>query len=191
MYSHFHNLIYKFTGAHMFNKVNSRFISLMLSVLFLAASSQAHADVGENVLFAGSGSGKEAGSKAYSLGYLRVSNSTDRVWGIDVGGEGFMEDSTWGNYKASKQATSFNVLFGKNLQSGESYRIDGTLIAGIREKSSSCPKSYLGYQCYANSTPDTKYSLNYGALLAVSFKSLTIGVRATGESKQAFVGIRF
>ncbi len=175
----------------MFNKVNSRFISLMLSVLFLAASSQAHADVGENVLFAGSGSGKEAGSKAYSLGYLRVSNSTDRVWGIDVGGEGFMEDSTWGNYKASKQATSFNVLFGKNLQSGESYRIDGTLVAGIREKSSSCPKSYLGYQCYANSTPDTKYSLNYGALLAVSFKSLTIGVRATGESKQAFLGIKF
>ena len=173
------------------NKINSKFSTLLLSALLLAASSQAHADVGENVLFAGSGSGKEAGSKAYSLGYLRVSNSTDKVWGVDIGGEGYMEDSTWGNYKSSKQATSFNVLFGKNLQTGSDYRIDGALIAGVREKSSSCPKSYLGYQCYANSTPDTKYSLNYGALLAVSYKSLTLGVRATGESKQALIGFRF
>jgi hypothetical protein len=176
----------------MFNKVNSKIISLMLSALFLAASSQAHAQVsGENILFAGSGSGKDADSKAYSIGYLRVSNSTDRVWGVDVGGEGYMEDSTWGNYKSSKQATSFNVLFGKNLHTGEGYRIDGTLIAGVREKSSSCSKSYLGYQCYADTAPDTKYSLNYGALLAVSYKSLTLGVRATGESKQVLLGIRF
>ena len=65
----------------MFNKVNSKIISLMLSALFLAASSQAHAQVnGENIIFAGSGSGKDADSKAYSIGYLRVSNSTDRVW---------------------------------------------------------------------------------------------------------------
>ena len=122
----------------MFHQLDSKIISFVLSAVFLTVSSQAHADAnGDNILYAGSGSGKDAGSKAYSIGYLRVSNSADKVWGLDVGGEGYMEDSTWGNYKASKQATSFNVLFGKNLHNGDDYRLDGTFLAGVREKSSS------------------------------------------------------
>ena len=54
-----------------------------------------------------------------------------------------------------------------------------------------CPKSYLGYQCYADRDPDKEYTVNYGVMATYSYKRAVFGVRATGESVQLLIGTRF
>lgn len=174
------------------------FYSVFFSSAFLCfLGTSVHADEnGENVVYVGSGPSKNATSsttdkKPVTLGYLRQSRSSETVWGIDISGEGSKLDSTWGQNQAVKQATSYNVLLGKNLTKDQNSRFDAAFLIGVREKTSECPKSYLGYQCYANSTPDTKYGLNYGLVMTWTYKSLMLGGRVTGESTQAMVGFRF
>jgi len=169
-----------------------------ISVALLAVVSIANAATnGENVIYLGGGAAESgpiattSNKSPFTVGYLKLSNTRDFVWGLDVSGEGTKLDSTWGQTNAVKQANSFNFLFGKNIGKTENSRYDASLIAGFRHKTSSCPSSYLGYQCYANSEPKTTYAFNYGIALTWSYKSLMLGVRATGESKQALVGIRF
>ncbi len=168
----------------------------VLTLLTLTASANATND-GENVIYAGTGSAKSGSATAtssknpFTIGYLRLSNSRDVVWGVDISGEGTLLDSTWGQNKAVKQATSYNLLIGKNVGKSETSRFDLAFVAGIREKTSSCPSSYLGYQCYADSKPNTTNAFNYGAALTWSTKGFMLGVRATGESTQAIAGIRF
>jgi hypothetical protein len=98
---------------------------------------------------------------------------------------------TTSNNNAVKQATSFNVLTGKNTSDSQLSRFDIAFVAGLREKSKDCPASYLGYQCYANSAPNTTREFNYGGLLSWSYQKLMVGARATGESNQLLIGIRF
>lgn len=171
---------------------------LFAFVAFIAAiqATSAYAE-GENVIYFGSGSA-ETGPAAttsnktpFTVGYLNLSNSRDSVFGFDVSGEGTKLDSTWGQNNAVKQANSFNLILGKNIGKTENSRYDLSAIVGFRHKTSSCPSSYLGYQCYANSEPKTSYAFNYGLALTWSYKSLMLGMRATGESKQALIGVRF
>ena len=171
---------------------------VVLAMLSLAGGMAAHAqDNGEDVFYLGGGSAKSSNS-AYSsgdtpktFGYLKLSNLDDTVWGIDVSAEGTMFDSTYGQDNAAKQATSVNALIGQNIATSGSFRMDAAFIAGVRDRTTSCPPSYVGYQCYANTVPDTSYAFNYGVALTVSYKNILLGVRATGESTQAMVGIRF
>jgi hypothetical protein len=43
----------------------------------------------------------------------------------------------------------------------------------------------------SNRDPNTKYTGNFGAMLNLTFKKTSIGVRTTGESTQATLGFRF
>lgn len=169
---------------------------LLVSALSTMSSVYASAD-GENVIFVGTGptaSGPATTTSIkspYTIGYLNLSNTRDAVFGFDISGEGTKIDSTWGQNNAVKQANSFNLLFGKNIGKTDNSRYDFAVIAGFRHKTTDCPSSYLGYQCYANTEPKTSYAFNYGLAVTWSYKSLMLGVRATGESKQALVGVRF
>jgi hypothetical protein len=170
---------------------------VVVMATFVCALSAAYADTdGKNVIYVGSGSSKSSNtaiksSNPATLGYLRLSNTSGTVWGFDVSREGTMLDSTWGQRNSPQQATSFNFLIGKNLNKTEKSRIDAAFIAGIRETASSCPSSYLGYQCYADRTPDTSYGFNGGVALTWIYESFMVGARITSESKQALIGIRF
>ncbi len=151
----------------------------------------------ENVIYIGSGSAKSgdptvtSNKSPFTLGYLKLSNTVNSVWGVDFSGEGTLLDSTWGQNQAVKQATSFNLLLGKNIGKTENSRFDASLILGMRHKTKSCPSSYLGFQCYADSKPDVSYGFNSGVALTWSYSSVLVGVRATGESTQLMLGYRF
>ena len=163
----------------------------------LGATSATADENGQNVIYLGSGSAKSgdptttSNKSPFTVGYLRLSNSTDTVIGGDISGEGTMLDSSWGQNHAVKQATSFNLLLGRNLGKTENSRFDASLILGAKEKTRSCPASYLGYQCYADAKPNTSYGFNSGVALTWTYKSALIGLRATGESTQAIIGYRF
>lgn len=162
----------------------------LCSVALVAFQSYANEN-GENVIYIGGGSsktdsyGKSSGT-AVTLGFIKQSNTSDTFFGGDISGEG-----TKYHNGSPEKSTSFNLLMGKNLSKNENGRFDGALLLGFREKSSSCPTSYIGYRCYADSEPSTKYGGNFGALLTYTHKSLMLGVRATGESKQIIVGFKF
>ena len=112
------------------------------------------------------------------------------VYGLDLAGEGTMLDSTFGQDSLS-QALSFNFLLGSNLYDNGTIRVDAAGILGIRETFADCPDSFLGFQCYADTPPSTEYDVNYGALLTVSYERVSFGVRITGESTQAVLGLKF
>jgi hypothetical protein len=125
-----------------------------------------------------------------SLGYLSHAK-TESVWGVDIAGEGVMLDSTWGRTNTATQANSFNFIFGKSYTSDANLRFDFAFLAGLRTETSSCPRSYLGYQCYADTPPSSTHAFNYGFVGGVSFQRAFLGVRFTGESKQVLLGIHF
>lgn len=171
--------------------------TVSLALLSFCSISVRATEKDESVVYLGSGSAKGGDSKTVStkkpitFGYLRLSNTSDRVWGMDISSEGTMLNSTWGQDNEVKQATSFNLLVGTNLGKTENSRFDTALILGMREKSKSCPPSNLGYQCYADSKPNTSYGFNSGLALTWTYKSALLGLRATGESTQFLAGIRF
>lgn len=133
----------------------------------------------------------ESDDTAWSLGYLSLSDSDSFVWGVDISGEGTMLNSTSRRNNEVEQGFSFNLLLGKNLLQFDTFRTDFSLILGGRQSSKECPDSSIGYECYADSEPDTSYKFNYGAALTFNYNSLFIGIRATGESTQGIVGYRF
>lgn len=159
----------------------------MLSFLVIGSSNLAKADEnGERLIYVGSGSAKTGNDKAYALGFMKLSNSNERQWGFDVSGEGTMYHNG-----SPETANSVNLLVGSKLGQSDFGRVDGAFLIGMRGKSSSCPQSYLGYRCYADQDPSVKFGLNYGVVLTWSYKSILVGIRATGESKQALLGYRF
>ena len=173
-----------------------KLVHVVLATIALVGATEAYADEnGENLLYVGVGAAKsgdprKSSDKPMSVGYLKISNASDTVWGADFSGEGTKLESTGGR-TAVKQATAFNFLIGKNLNRGENSRFDAAFLVGIRTTSSTCPTSYLGYQCYADQPPTTSYGINYGVLATLTYRSLMLGVRATGESVQGLVGFRF
>lgn len=170
------------------------FVRVLLVVAALAATTVAGADIGgENVFTAGIGSSGSGGGAAFAVGYLRLSNAHNVVWGVDVAGEGVSLDSTGGNVDKPRRAWAFDFLLGGKLfgYSTGSGRIDSMFILGVREKSSTCPPSYLGYQCYADESPTVTYAVNYGAAITWSQENILLGMRVTGVSLQGLAGIRF
>lgn len=154
------------------------------------------ASLARTTFYIGIGSGdadgpNESDRTPFSIGLMHQLQGRKLILGADIGREGTLLDSTWGQNQAVKQATSYNLLLGANIVESERFRTDAALLLGVRENTTDCPASYLGYQCYANSDPDTEYKANIGAVVNFSFDRLSLGVRATGESTQLLAGFRF
>jgi hypothetical protein len=126
-----------------------------------------------------------------TLGIMFIPRNDGLIWGADISREGTKLDSTWGRDSESNAATSFNLLIGKSFSILENLQADVVLVLGARESSESCQKSYLGYKCYADSTPDTKYTLNSGLGVFFSQNKLLLGFRATSVSSQLLIGTKF
>lgn len=90
-----------------------------------------------------------------------------------------------------KQATSFNLLLGRNLADTSRFKTHAAVLIGMRESVADCPDSVLGYQCWADTETDAEYDVNHGAVLTFTFDRTMVGVRVTGESTQALIGFRF
>ena len=165
---------------------------LALIALVSGVASTANAD---GIIYFGAGSAETAsttvnGDTPMAIGYLALRDEGP-FFGFDIGAEGTVLDSTYGQTNKPNQAYSFNVILGTNISKHEKHRFDVGAIAGIIEKAKDCPSSYLGYACYANTAPDTEYTANFGALITYSYDKLTIGLRATGESTQLILGVKF
>ena len=151
----------------------------------------------DNIVYFGAGAAKDKKTSTttdktpFSIGYLSIREDRNLVWGLDYSREGSVLDSTYSQRNAVKQSNSYNLLLGRNLSKFESGRLDVALLLGAREKTKDCPNSFLGYQCYANTEPNVEHSFNFGVVATWSFSKLTIGIRATGESTQAMMGVRF
>ncbi|MTE00945.1 hypothetical protein GIY56_11630 [Paracoccus sp. YIM 132242] len=181
-----------------------RFLSFLLPVAICASPILAQ-DVGamagdapafQNTFYIGGGKARtddafDNDDTPFSLGFMHQLAGRKLILGGDLGQEGTMLDSTWGQDQAVEQATSYNLLAGANVVDNGRFRTDVALLLGVREDTKDCPRSYLGFQCYADSDPETDYKGNFGAVLTVSFDRLTLGVRATGESTQVLAGLRF
>jgi hypothetical protein len=147
------------------------------------------------VIYGGLGSAKEAdfdesGDTPWSVGgYF----GEKYIFGIDLAGEGTKIDNTSNLNAAVTQGLSVNAIFGFKLMNRDDFKVDVGALVGGRHASASCPsgQSYLGYQCYADSDPSISWDVNYGAILTMSYKAGLVGVRATGESTQVILGIRF
>ncbi len=164
---------------------------------FLVASAQpAFAqDSAGRVIYIGMGSQTDTASETadetpFSIGVYAKPGDGPFLFGLDYGREGAMLDSTYGSDEI-RMANSFNLLVGTSLMEGQHVTVDALLMVGMRESVSDCPDSYLGYQCYADTAPDTSYEANFGAVVMTSFESFAVGVRATSESTQLSVGLAF
>jgi len=153
------------------------------------------ADSSPSVMYVGAGSAKTGSATVsdatpMSIGFILDGKERDSVVGFDIAREGTLLDSTWRRTNAVSDGYSFNLLFGRNLTRTENSRIDVALLVGFRKETQSCPRSYLGYQCYADLEPDEGYAFNYGAVLAWTYRNVMVGVRGTGESKQVLIGVK-
>lgn len=143
-------------------------------------------------IYGGFGSAESGGDTPWSIGaYFR--SPDDLLLGVDLAGEGVSSDSTYGQGGAVGQGWSFNALIGRNLVDTGGFQIDAAFLVGAREDRTYCPEgqSFLGYQCYADSDSQSEYEINYGLVATVSFQSVMIGVRGTGESTQVILGLKY
>lgn len=171
--------------------------TLVLAALpaVFAAAAQAQDDAARNSFYIGGGSADrgnalESDKTPFSIGFMHQPAGRKLIVGVDLGREGTLLDSTWGQNAAVSQATSYNLLVGGNLVETGSFRTDAVLLLGLREETSDCPESYLGFQCYADAAPDTSYKADLGAVITLSFDKVTLGLRATGEGTQMIAGMR-
>ncbi len=177
-------------------------LTLGLSLALLAGHAHAETDVSlqdgglRNAFYLAGGKARHDGplevdDTPFALGVTHQLQGRKLILGFDIGREGTMLDSTWGQDEALRQATSYNLLVGGNIVDNGRFRTDLALLLGARESFADCADSYLGYQCYADAEPETEYKGNFGALLTVSYDRLTVGLRATSESTQVLGGFRF
>jgi len=169
---------------------------LIVGLLFIVQPSFAQAPNSSNSLYLGMGSADdsnpyESDDTPWALGWIHHSGGSNTSWGVDIAGEGTMLDSTYDNVNAIEQGISFNLIGATNLSKTPYWRVDLGLLAGFRQTAQECPDSYIGFQCYADEPPDADYSFNYGGVLFIGYKSLSIGFRATGESNMVTLGLNF
>lgn len=166
----------------------------VLAVVAILSAACVQADI---IVYGGSGYSTDdvkptSSDPSMAFGFVGVDLGDSKlVVGMDVAKEGTKLDSTYGQVNSPKRAVSYNLLIGSNLTKFNEINIDAALIAGFREESDSCPRSYLGYRCYADQAPDSTYVLNYGAAFFASYHNLMVGARITDASTQALVGFRF
>ena len=164
-----------------------------LSAAFaLCTTVSAYAD---GILYFGMGDSKTAsstqnGDTPFSFGYLGLKDE-GISYGFDIGFEGTVLDSTYRQNSVPNQAKSYNLIVATNLSNTGSRRLDVGALIGFRESTKDCPNSYLGYACYANTTPDIDYEMNFGGIVTYSFESFSLGLRAASESSQFLIGTRF
>lgn len=174
-----------------------KYIILALLLPFTALQVLAqNADDRRGAVYFGVGSANtdsefESDDTPLTLGYLSLSDSDSFVWGLDISREGTTLNSTSRKNNEIEQGSSFNLLLGTNLLQSDNFRTDLSVILGGRKSAEKCPDSFLGYECYADESPDPSYKFNYGAALTFNYKSLLIGIRKTGESTQGIIGYRF
>jgi len=178
--------------------MNNKIFSLALLSIFIFAQSLAAQDNfnKNNVFYVGVGSSSggddENDDMPWSLGILHNSPTSDRVYGFDISGEGTMLDTTYGGYDDLAQGFSFNLLYGFDTSEDKDDKLSAGLIIGFIEEEQDCPDSYLGYQCYADESPDTEYGFNGGGFINYSVnESLNLGLRATSNSTQLTIGFKF
>ena len=143
------------------------------------------------LIYIGLGSADDSdivGEEPWSVGF--IFRDTNSSYGFDIGGEGVMLDGTYG-IDSIEQAISYNLLGGMKISGDSNWRTDLGILIGIVEQSAECPRSYVGYQCYADYPAEYEYTFNYGLMLHTTYDRVTFGIRATGESTQIIFGINF
>ena len=131
--------------------------------------------------------GKDSGGAG-----ILVKGEKQWVIGADFGIEGKEEDRTGGRI-TEERAFSFNLLLGIAAFENARWRLVPFALIGARRYKVTCPagQSYLGYRCYADTDSEGHWKLNYGGGLMMHFDRLALGVRLTGESTTAIVGVNF
>lgn len=173
--------------------------NLMMCVVLILSGGQAFGQevaAGLTTVYVGGGQAitddpSKNDSMPFAFGIMHQNPDTGFVVGLDFGFEGTMIDSTYRRDAALSQGTSFNVLVGGNLIDDGGFKTDAALLLGMRKSVVDCPDSYLGFACYAGADPDYQYQANFGAVITVSVNKTVIGLRATGESTQLLLGMRF
>ena len=166
---------------------------IIFSLIFtLLMTTFAHA---EAVLYFGVGKAEVAsasnnGETPFSIGYMRLKDE-GAFYGLDLGFEGTVLDSTYGQNNAPNRALSISLIYGSNVSKTAKGRLDAGILVGVRQTNKDCADSYLGYACYADTLPDVDYGLNFGGIVTYSFQSFSLGLRATGESTQLLLGSKF
>lgn len=173
--------------------------ALVISLSCILSAGQVYAQDASayrNTFYIGGGNAKADGpfendDTPLSIGFMHQLENRKLILGADIGREGTMLDSTWNMNEQVKQATSYNFLIGANLVEKSHFRADAALLIGVRESAADCAGSFLGFQCYADTEPDTDYKGNFGGVITLSYDRMTLGLRATGESTQILAGLRF
>ena len=160
-------------------------IAPVITVLALVLSGMAQAQPSARTVYGHLG--EDSGGAGFLL-------KGEKQWaiGADFGIEGKQVDRTGGRVK-EESGLSFNLLVGIAAVETEHWRFVPFGLIGARRHEVTCPagQSYLGYQCYADTDPESHWKLNYGGGVMVHFDRLALGVRLTGESKTAIVGLNF
>lgn len=169
----------------------SRIKAIIATVLLSIFATVASADV----IYLGAGGAKTGNPEIsdampFSLGYISHA-AENTILGFDIAQEGTMLDSTWGQNSVVSSALSVNLIYGYKISDNGTSRLDIGGLLGIRQTFSDCPDSYIGYQCYADTAPQTDFTVNYGVVMTYSHNKIMLGLRATGESVQALIGTRF
>ena len=154
-----------------FNLHIKKYLAIFTILSGLASTASA-----ESIIYFGGGSAETEsstvnGNTPMSIGYLALRDE-GAFFGFDIGAEGTVLDSTYSQNNKPSQAYSFNLILGTNISKGEKSRLDVGAIVGFREESKDCPSSYIGYACYANTSPDTEYTANLGAIITYSYNKL-------------------
>ena len=162
---------------------------------FIVLFGTATASSAQSTFYLGAGTNNESevtetDDTPFSFGFVGSPQGSSAVFGIDMAWEGEMLDSTFGS-DSIRQALSINGVVGAKLYDSQNVTLSAAAIIGFRESFADCPDSFLGFQCYADSEPDTEYDLNLGALVLTTFDSVSVGVRVTQVSTQAVLGFSF
>ena len=171
--------------------------NLLIAVISIFIISSASANDDQNtIIYVGSGSqindskNLNKGTPG-SIGFMHQLENSEVIFGLDFADEGTrLVSNTW-VYNPEAMGFSLNYLIGSNLYDNSEWKIDGAVLVGFREISATCPRSYLGFRCYANRREGTEHETNYGGGVMLSYNRLSFGVRITEVSQQTLLGFRF
>ena len=169
---------------------------IMRYLLVLATVTVGLATNANDMLTVGAGKGKEGTpDMSFSIGYIRSGSMDKPIFGIDIAAEGSRIDKTGGDffYTPSKEehGYSINALIGHEFRLVKNGKLQTLALIGVRSVETICPsgQSTLGFQCFADEDPRSKYKANWGSMIVYKREKWSFGVRATGESTQLIIGI--
>ena len=164
-----------------------KYFILMFCLLFSFAIQAQHP---KHNLYIGIGNNNETengvGGVAFAFGATGSYNKY--AFGFEVGIEGDYLDCT-GRCTGYEKSLSINLPFGYDVLERGDHRIRLMVMIGMKREAESCPRSYLGFECYADREPDIDWEFNYGGIAMYTFKKVTMGVRYTPFSQQALIGL--